>query len=71
MSPDSHARDVGRALIPYAPDTITTCESRDEQSVAKLAAAMHFKYAFFPSSGRWPDAVALSDHLPQLAKFRD
>ena len=55
--PGDHARAVGRALLPYRPDIITTSESRNEQTVAEMAEELEFHYAFFPSPGQWPGAI--------------
>jgi endonuclease/exonuclease/phosphatase family metal-dependent hydrolase len=55
--PGEHARAVGRALLPYRPDIITTSESRDEQTVVEMAEELGFHYAFFPSPGQWPGAI--------------
>jgi endonuclease/exonuclease/phosphatase family metal-dependent hydrolase len=57
-SPVDQARAVGQALLPYEPDIITTSESRDEETVAALAETVGFDYAFFPSPGQWPGAIA-------------
>lgn len=51
------AREIGRALQAYAPDIVTTSESRNEGAVAALAEAMGFSYVYFPSPGLWPGGL--------------
>lgn len=63
MSTDG-ARDIGKALSAYAPDIITTSESRNETAVAALAESLNYHHVYFPSPGLWPGG--LITHYPIL-----